>query len=328
MYRAWFSGTGAALPEKVLTNTDLEKLVDTSDEWIVQRTGIRERRVLSDGESTSDIAIAAGRQALEDAGVAPRDIDVVIVATLTPDRCCPAVAVTVQNALDIPRAGAFDLNAACTGFVYGASVAASLIESGAAQHVLVVGAEGLSRIVDFKDRNSCILFGDGAGAAVISRAPDGSESRIIDSVLRSDGSASDLIEVPAGGARLPASEETVRDRLHFIRLKGREVFKFATKAMVDLIEEALERNDLKPSDLDLVIPHQVNYRIIEAALKKLDLPEEKVMLNLDRYGNTSAASVPIALAEATREGRLVRGTLALCVAFGAGMTWGYNLIRW
>jgi 3-oxoacyl-[acyl-carrier-protein] synthase-3 len=328
MYQAWFTGTGAALPEKVLTNFDLEKLVDTSDEWITQRTGIRQRRVLREGETTSDLAIRAARQALDDAGIAPEKIGAVIVATLTPDTVCPALAAVAQHGLGAANACAFDINAACTGFVYGTALATSMVQTGLVEHVLLIGAEGLSRVIDFQDRNSCILFGDGAGAAVISRADAGAASRVIDSVLKADGSASDLIEIPAGGAKLPATRETVEGRQHFLRLKGKEVFKFATKAMVELVEEALSRNGLEISDLDLVVPHQVNYRIIEAALKKLELPEERVYLNLDRYGNTSAASVPIALAEAAREHRLRRGSLLLCVAFGAGMTWGYNLIRW
>lgn len=328
MVQAWFSGTGSMLPQRVLTNFDLEKMVDTSDEWIVQRTGIRERRVLGDGESTSDLAVEAGRRALSDSGVQADEVDAVIAATLTPDRVCPALAVTIQDSLGLSNACGFDLNAACTGFVYGAAIAAGAVQSGLFRNVLLVGAEGLSRVVDFQDRNSSILFGDGAGAAVISATSDDSSSRIIDSLLRSDGSQADLIMIPAGGTRSPASHETVEHRQHFLKLKGREVFKFATKAMVELVETALSRNGVQVSDLDMVIPHQVNYRIIEAAQKKLRIPEEKMYLNLERYGNTSAASVPVALDEAAREGRLERGALVLFVAFGAGMTWGYNLVRW
>ena len=328
MNQAWFAGTGAALPEKVLTNLDLEKLVDTSDEWIVQRTGIRERRMLSEEESTGDLAIAAGRQALENTGVEPQDVGAVIVATMSPDRVCPSVAVSVQSALNIPATCAFDLNAGCTGFVYGTAVAVSMVQSGFCEHVVLVGAEGLTRFVDFQDRNSCILFGDGAGAVVISRAPEDSTSCVIDSVLRADGEHCDLIDVPAGGARTPASHATVDERLHYLRVKGRDVFKFATKALVELVDEACARNGCTPSDFDLVVPHQVNARIIETALKKLPIPEEKIYLNLEQYGNTAAASVPIALAEAAQDGRLERGFLVLFVAFGAGLTWGYNLVRW
>lgn len=334
MHKAWISGTGASLPERVLTNFDLEKMVDTSDEWIVQRTGIRERRIASDGELTSDFAIEAARQALGEAGVVPGQLDAIICATVTPDTVCPSLAVFVQKALGAANACAFDLNAACTGFVYGLAVANSFVQTGMYRHVLLIGAEALSRFVDFTDRNTCILFGDGAGAVVVSRV-DGAAtgnpatvSEIVDSQLRSDGGSADLIEIPAGGSRMPASMDTVEQRLHVLKLKGREVFKFATKAMVDLVHAALDRNDLRFADLDLVIPHQVNYRIIETALKKLDLPEDRIFLNLDRYGNTSAASVPIALKEAAQSGRLNRGDLVLLVAFGAGMTWGYNLLRW
>ncbi|MBI4584242.1 MAG: ketoacyl-ACP synthase III [Planctomycetes bacterium] len=328
MYSAYFAGTGAALPERVLTNSDLEKMVDTSDEWILQRTGIRQRRIAAEGQNTSDLAAGAARRALESAKVAPGEIDAVIVATVTGDTVCPAVSVYVQAALGARNSCAFDLSAACTGFVYGTAVAASFVQSGFYQNVLLIGAETLSRFVDFTDRSSCILFGDGAGAAVISRVGEGGSSRIIDSLLRADGTAADLISIPAGGSRLPASHQTVEQRQHFLQLQGKEVFKFATKAMVDLIETALIRNRLSMADLQLIIPHQVNYRIIEAALKKLELPEERLYLNLDRYGNTSAASVPIALSEACQEGRLKRGDLVLLVAFGAGMTWGYNLVRW
>jgi len=328
MHQAWISGTGASVPERVMTNFDLAKLVDTSDEWIVQRTGISERRVLSDDECTSDLATEAGRLALEASGVAPGDIGGVIVGTVTPDTVCPSAAVYVQDRLETRNAFAFDLNAACTGFVYGMSIAASMVQSGACQHILLIGAEGLSRFVNWSDRTTCILFGDGAGAVVVSRAEDGCTSEIIDSQLYSDGAAADLIQIPAGGARRPASVETVEACDHALTLNGREVFKFATKAMVDLVQTALDRNNLKYADLDLVVPHQVNYRIIETALKKLDIPDEKIYLNLDRYGNTSAASVPLALHEASQEKRLERGDLALFVAFGAGMTWGYNLVRW
>jgi len=332
MHEVYVSGTGSFLPERVLTNVELEKMVDTSDEWITQRTGIRERRVIAQHHSTSDIAALAARSALLDAGLTPEGLGAIIMATVTPDTYCPAGAVYVQHLLGASRACAFDLSAACTGFIYGAAAATSFIQTGMYEHVLVIGAEALSRVVDYTDRNTCILFGDGAGAAVLSRskaaATGDRRSRIIDSFLRSDGSGHDLIEIPAGGARRPASAETVAGKQHFLTLKGKEVFKFATKAMVELIETALERNKVKIGDIDLIIPHQVNFRSIEVAQRKLDIPQEKLYLNLDRYGNTSAASIPIALDEAARAGRLRRGSLALLVAFGAGLTWGYNLIRW
>jgi 3-oxoacyl-[acyl-carrier-protein] synthase-3 len=335
MHEVYFSGTGSLLPERVLTNQELERMVDTSDEWITQRTGIRERRIIDKNESTSDIAAAAARKAVLDAGLTPEEIDCIILATVTPDTYCPAGAVYVQKHLGASRAFAFDVNAACTGFIYGTAVGSAFIRSGMHQHVLVIGAEALSRVVDYTDRNSCILFGDGAGAAMLSRAPAGGgsagtgrASRIIDCYLRSDGNGHDLIEIPAGGSRTPASAETVAGKAHCLRLKGKEVFKFATKAMVELIETTVARNGIKLSDLDLIIPHQVNYRIIEAAQRKLEIPQEKIFLNLERYGNTSAASIPIALDEAARAGKLRRGDLVLLVAFGAGLTWGYNLIRW
>ena len=240
----------------------------------------------------------------------------------------PAGAVYVQKRLGISGCAAFDLSAACTGFVYGTAVATAFVQSGMYQHVLVIGAETLSRVVDYADRGTCILFGDGAGAAVYSRAEHGSPSGVLDSQLCADGNGAELIEIRGGGSASPASHETVESKEHLISMNGKEVFKFATKTMVELIETALERNSLKPQDLALIVPHQVNSRIIEAALKKLDLPADRLFLNLERYGNTSAASVPIALDEAVRAGRMNRGDLVLFVAFGAGLTWGYNLLRW
>jgi 3-oxoacyl-[acyl-carrier-protein] synthase-3 len=236
--------------------------------------------------------------------------------------------VYIQRQLGCRGVAAFDLSAACTGFVYGLSVANGFIRSGIYRHVLVIGAETLSRVIDYADRTTCILFGDGAGAAVVSRAEEGSPSALLDSQLHADGYGADLIEIKAGGSALPASHETIEARQHFLTMKGKDVFKFATKSMVELITTALERNGFVPSDLSLVVPHQVNSRIIEAALKKVDIPEDRLFINLERYGNTSAASVPIALAEAVESGRLNRGDLVLLVAFGAGLTWGYNLLRW
>jgi 3-oxoacyl-[acyl-carrier-protein] synthase-3 len=328
MHSCSIVGTGAYLPERRLTNFDFEKMVDTSDEWIVQRTGIRERRIAAEGEATSDLAVRAARMALEDADEDPADIDSIILATCTPDTMCPAGAVYVQHLLGASRSAAFDVAAACTGFIHGVTVGSALINSGIHERVLVIGAETLSRVIDYKDRNTCILFGDGAGAVVLRRCEKGAASGLVDSFLCADGSGASLIEMPAGGARLPASHETVEARQHFLRMQGKEVFKFATKSMVDLISRALERNDLRPGDLKIVIPHQVNFRIIEAALKKIAIPEDRMYLNLERYGNTSAASVPIGLHEAVQEGRLERGDWVLLVAFGAGLTWGYNLLRW
>ena len=328
MYDGYVKSTGCFVPERVLSNSDLERIVDTNDEWIRKRTGIRERRIVAEGESTSDLACRAGKIALDRAELAPEDLDAIILGTVSPDTYCPAGAVYVQNKLGATKACAFDVSAACSGFVYSTTVGSSFVRSGLYENVLVIGAEALSRFVDFTDRNTCILFGDGAGAAVISRAPEGSESRILDHYLRADGDGADLIIMKGGGSRSPATHDTVEERLHYLTMQGREVFKFATRSMFELIETALERNDLSLSDIDIIIPHQVNYRIIEAVLRKIDIPEDRLFLNLDRYGNTSAASVPIALHEAVEAGKVERGKLVLLVAFGAGLTWGYNLIRW
>jgi 3-oxoacyl-[acyl-carrier-protein] synthase-3 len=328
MYECRIAGTGRYVPEKVLTNTDLEKIIETSDEWIIKRTGIRERRIAAEDQSTSDLALEAARVALDRAGLAAEDLDAIILATLTPDTYCPAGACYVQNLLGATNACAFDLSAACTGFVYGITVGSSLVRTGIHKNVLVLGAETLSRFIDYTDRNTCILFGDGAGAAVLSRAEEGGDSRLLDHYLRADGSGTDLICMPGGGARRPSSHDTVDEKLHFLSMQGNDVFKFATKSMQTLIETAVERNGLSVDDLDLVVPHQVNSRIIDTVLRKVDIPEEKIYLNLQRYGNTSAASVPMALHEAVEEGRIQAGNLVLLVAFGAGLTWGYNLVRW
>lgn len=328
MYECRIAGTGRYVPERILSNKELEGMVDTSDEWIVQRTGIRERHIAAEDESTSDLALQAARSALQQAGLDPLDLDAIILATLTPDTYCPAGACYVQNLLGAENACAFDLSAACTGFVYGITVGSSLVRAGVHSNVLVIGAETLSRFIDYSDRNTCILFGDGAGAAVLSRAEEGSESRLVDHYLRSDGSGTDLIIMPGGGSRQPASAGTVEGKKHFLTMQGSDVFKFATRSMQVLIETAIERNGISISDLDLVVPHQVNSRIIDTVLRKIDLPEDKIYLNLQRYGNTSAASVPMALHEAAEEGRIEKGNLVLLVAFGAGLTWGYNLVRW
>lgn len=328
MFHAYFRGTGAYVPEKVLSNQDLESMVDTSDEWITQRTGIKERRLAASDQATSDLAVRAARVALAQADLHPEDLDAIVVATLSPDTIAPAAAVYVQRELGARRAAAFDLNAACTGFVYGVTVGSSLIGSGVLRNVLVIGAETLSRFIDWEDRKTCILFGDGAGAAILSRAEEGDGSRILDHYLRSDGSGCQLIHIPGGGCRMPATHESVERRDHFLKMQGPEVFKFATRTMIELLETAMARNSLTLDDIDLLIPHQVNYRVIEAVRRKVPIPEERVLLNLDRYGNTSAASVPIALHEAVERGRVARGQTVLLVAFGAGLTWGYNLIRW
>jgi 3-oxoacyl-[acyl-carrier-protein] synthase-3 len=323
--RAAIKGTGACLPEKVLTNAELERLVDTSHEWIMERTGIRERRIAAPHETTASLAITAGRRACDDAGLDPAELDLIIVATVTPDYPFPATACLVQHALGAKRAAGFDLEAACSGFVYGAAVAAGMITSGASRNILLIGAETLSRIVDYTDRGTCILFGDGAGAAVFGASESG--AGLLYSRLACDGGMAEMLRVPAGGSKQPASAETVAGRLHYMQIEGRKVFKFATGAFVELVREAMQTCGLTRDDVALIVPHQVNERIIDAAVDRLELPREKVFVNIDRYGNTSAASVPIALDEARRQGRLKSGDIAILLAFGAGLTWASAVVR-
>ncbi len=324
--RATIVGLGYYVPERVLTNFDLEKMVDTSDEWIRTRTGIVERRILDDRESTATMATVAAQRALESAGVEPSDVDLVIVATCTPDHLFPATACLVQEAIGADRAGAFDLEAACSGFIYGVSTAAQFVQTGAYRTVLLVTSEALTRFVDWQDRSTCVLFGDGAAAAVI-RAEGGSGG-LLSFSLRASGAGGDLLKLPAGGSRMPASYDTVDGRLHYIKMAGSEVFKFAVKAMYDASLEVLAKAELTPADVDLLIPHQANLRIIQAVGKRLELPEEKVFVNIDRYGNTSAASIPIALAEALDSGRVHVGDHLVFVAFGGGLTWAAAVMQW
>jgi len=319
-------GWGKYVPRRVLTNDDLSRMVDTSDGWIHARTGIRERHIAEDGETTASMATQAAQQALEVAGLSPVQLDLIVVATATPDYLFPATACLVQDALGATRAVAFDLSAGCSGFVYGLSVAAHLLSADVYQTALVIGAETLSRITDWTDRATCILFGDGAGAVVL-RAGE-NEGGVLATVLGADGSGGDLLRLPAGGSRMPASHRTVAERLHFIQMKGREVFRFAVRAIPTATREVLEEAGLSLADLNLLIPHQANQRIIEAAARSLGLPPEGVYSNLERYGNTSAASIPIALSEAVEEGRIRPGDLVVCVGFGAGLTWGAVAIRW
>jgi len=324
--RAGILGLGASIPEKVITNFDLEKMVDTSDEWIRTRTGIRERRVAPEGQTTSDLALAAARQALAAAGLTAERLDLIIVATVTPDMPFPATACLVQERLGAHRAAAFDLEAACSGFVYALTTGAQFIQAGVYDYVLVIGAETLSRIVDWTDRSTCVLLGDGAGAVVLGPVPD--DAGILAAYLGADGSGADLLKQPAGGSLLPASLETVKRRLHFIQMQGREVFRFAVNIMGDAAQKALAQCGLTFADVDLYVPHQANYRIIEASAKRFGLPMEKVMVNIDRYGNTSAASIPVALNEAFRAGRIKSGDIVLLVAFGGGLTWGAAVVKW
>ncbi len=326
--RAVFSGTGAYLPVRRMANAELERMVDTTDAWIVQRTGIRERRIAAPGETTSDMAVAASRPALAAAGLPPEALDAIVVATMLGDTIVPSTAPIVQNALGARNAAAFDLGAACTGFVYALAVGAACVKSGMFANVLVIGSECNSRLVDWHDRNTCILFGDGAGAVVLTAGEGEGGSDVLDVELGCDGARANLIDVPAGGTRLPASAQTVAASRHFLTMNGREVFKFAVSVMCQLLTSMCARNGVTFKDIALLVPHQVNYRVIEACCERVPLSTDKFYMNIDKYGNTSAASIPIALAEALDEGRIARGDLVGILGFGAGMTWGSTLIRW
>lgn len=318
-------GTGSSVPEKVLTNFDLERMVDTSDEWITTRTGIKERRIATPSETTSKLALEAAWRALEAAQVAPEEIDCIIVGTVTPDMLFPSTACLLQHALGAKRAFAFDLEAGCTGFVYALAVAEKYLLAEGKGKALVVGAETLSKIVDWQDRATCVLFGDGAGAAVVGL---GDRPGILATYLGADGSGAHLLELPAGCSRMPASFETVEKRLHYIKMNGNEVFKFAVRIVEEASLEVLKRAQKSVDDVKLFIPHQANIRIIQSAAKRLGIPEERVFVNVERYGNTSSASIPIALDEASRSGRIKEGDIVLLVGFGAGLTWGAALIQW
>jgi len=319
-------GWGKYLPEKVLANSELAQMVETSDEWIVARTGIRERRIAAEDESTATLALAAARAALETADLNPTDLDLVIVASASPEHIFPATACLVQDALGATSAGAFDLSAACSGWIYGVSLAAQAIETGSIDHALVIGAETLSRIVDWEDRNTCILFGDGAGAVVL--GPSERPGGVLSFVLGSDGSGGETLALPAGGSRLPASLETVNNGLHTLRMDGRKVFRFATRVMRQAAAEAVEKAGLVMDDIALLVPHQANMRIIESAARRLKLSDERVFVNLEKYGNTSSASIPIALCEALETGRVQPDDRLVMVGFGAGLTWGAMVVQW
>ena len=323
---AGIHGLGRYVPERVLTNADLERMVETSDEWIVTRSGIRERRIAAEGQTTTDLALPAAVQAMERAGVTAQDLDLIVFCTNNPDTFIPAGACHLQGKLGAARAGTFDLIAGCSGFIYGLAVAGQFAASRTYLTILVVGADILSRLVDWTDRGTCVLFGDAAGAAVVRPAPDG--RGIISFRLGCEGSKRGEIVVPAGGASLPASHETVDRRLHYIKMNGRETFRFAVTAIDQVAREVLDAAGYSPEDVTLMVPHQANLRIIEAAAKRLSIPMERVMVNIDRYGNTSAATVPVALYEAEEAGRLKRDDLVLLVGFGAGLTYAGMLIRW
>ncbi|MEW6435865.1 MAG: beta-ketoacyl-ACP synthase III [Pseudomonadota bacterium] len=320
-------GTGAYAPSRILTNHDLEKIVHTSDTWITERTGIKERRIAADGEVTSDMAVAAARKALEMAATDPIDLDMIIVGTISPDMPMPSCAVFVQAKLGATRAFAFDLSAACAGSLYGMAIADQFIRSGRARRVLVIGAELLSRLVDWGDRSSCVLFGDAAGAVVMGPTPDPTRG-LISTHLHSDGAAAGILAIPGGGSKYPQSEEVLAKRLNKISMNGREVYKYAIRVLPEAILEALAANGLKPGAIDHVVSHQANVRIVESVVDRLGIPREKCWLNIDRYGNTSSASLPISLDEANRAGRLRPGDLIAMMAIGAGMAWGSALVRW
>jgi len=325
MKKVGIIGIGEYLPKRVLTNADLEKMVDTSDEWITTRTGIKERRLADISEATSDLAIKAAREALLDAGMRAEDLDLIIVATITPDMPFPAVATILQNALGAKKAACFDISAACAGFVYALSTARQFIACGTYKNALVVGAETLSRVTDWQDRGTCILFGDGAGAAVLAEVKSGG---IISTYIGCDGSRLDLLNLPAGGSRMPATQETVQKGLHYLKMQGNELFKIAVRMMAEAAEIVLNQAKIKLSDVKLIIPHQANTRIIMAVAKKIGLSEERIYMNIAKYGNMSSASTVTAMVEAVKEGRIKKGDIILLDAFGAGLVWGACLIEW
>jgi len=323
---AKIAGVGSYTPDKVVTNRDLEDKVDTSDEWITKRTGIKERRIAADDVTASDLATKAAENALKDAGLQAGDLDLILVATSTPDHPgFPSTACILQDKLGITDTPAFDLAAACTGFIYGMSTATQYIETAAYDNILVVGTEVFSKIIDWEDRNTCVLFGDGAGAAVLT---PGTEGGILANHLGADGSRSEVLEIPGGGSQAPFSQAVLDDRDHYVRMDGKPVFKFAVKILGTAALESLEQVGLDKDDIDYLIPHQANSRIIDAAAKRLDLKEDQIYVNLDKYGNTSAASIPLALAEAVQDNQIKQGDIVVLVGFGAGLTWGATVIEW
>ena len=321
------TGTGTCTPSRIVTNDEISTLVDTTEEWIQSRTGIRERRFAEDNETSSTMGAKAAQAAMDAAGVSATDIDLIIVATLSPDMFFPSTASLIQNRLGLRTITSFDLSAACSGFIYGLEVASCMMKSGAFLHALVIGSDKLSAILDWEDRGTCVLFGDGAGAVVLSKT-DTEGSGVIDSYTGNDGSKPELLYMPGGGSAIPASIDSVNQRQHFIKMNGREIFKIAVRWMEQSAKIMLERHGLKPEDINLIIPHQANLRIIDALARTTKIPKEKFFVNVDRYGNTSAASIPIALHEARQKGCIQPGDYVLLVAFGAGLTWGSTLIKW
>lgn len=326
MFSVGIVGTGSYMPEKILTNIDLEKIVDTNDEWIVSRTGIKQRHIADPDTPVSELCYQAALRALEDAKVSPEELDLVIVGTITPDYAFPATAGIVAERLGAKKAAAFDLEAACTGFLYGVTTATQFIATGMYKTVLVIGGETMSKILNWEDRGTCILFGDGAGAAVLQPVEDG--YGFLGFELGADGSGGKLLSMPAGGSMYPATLETVEKKMHTVHMAGSEVFKFAVRIMGETALKAIERAGLQKEDIDCLIPHQANMRIVDSAVKRLGIDPEKVVVNLDRYGNMSAASIPVALDEAARTGRLKYGDIVVMVGFGAGLTWGAAVLKW
>jgi 3-oxoacyl-[acyl-carrier-protein] synthase-3 len=325
-----FAGWGTAIPERRLTNADLEQMVDTTDEWIVERSGIRERRIADPDESTASLGIDAGKAAIKHAGLGPEDIDLLVLSTATPEKVLPTTAAIVQDGIGL-RCGAMDVNAACSGFVYAMVTASAFLATGQYRNILVVGAETVSRIIDQTDRATLVLFGDGAGAAVLQRGPDPTAAdapALLAWDLGCDGSAAHILQIPAGGSTLPASAETVANRDHYLKMEGREVFKRAVRAVLSTTEKTLAQAGVTADQIDVFVPHQANVRIIEAARQRLGIPREKTVVNIERFGNTSSASIPLALFEAVEDGRVRPGDLVLLAGFGAGMTWASALLRW
>jgi 3-oxoacyl-[acyl-carrier-protein] synthase-3 len=324
-YGVKLAGTGSYLPEKILTNADLEKMVETSDEWITTRSGIKERRIADKDTAASDLGAEAARRAIADARIDPNEIDLIIVATVTPDMVFPSTACLIQKKLGLKKSACFDIEAACSGFIYGMACARGMLGTGDFNACLLIGVEVLSKVTDWQDRNTCVLFGDGAGAAVLKRVEEPGD--ILSIYIEADGTFSNILELPAGGSRMPASEETVKNRMHYIKMDGKEVFKLAVIKMMRAAQKALEKCQKKPEDLAMLIPHQANIRIIDALIEKMKLPKEKVYVNLDRYGNISSATTIIALDEIRKQNKLKQGDLVELVAFGGGLTWGAAVLK-
>lgn len=325
MYNAGIIGIGACLPDKILTNADLEKMVDTNDEWITTRTGIKERRIAKDNEAASDISIRAARQAVDMAGINVEDIDLIIECTVTPDMMYPSTAAIIQGDLGAKNAAAFDVSAGCTGFIYGLTIASQFINTGFYKNIVVVGCDILSRVTDFTDRNTCVLFGDGGGAVVVSRTE---KPGIIESFIGADGTGSGNLTLPAGNSRMPASRETVEKKLHYTQMDGKEVFKFAVTAMPKAVNEILKKSGYEINDIDYLIPHQANIRIVDSAVKKLGIENEKVFTTIEKYGNMSSGSIPVTLDSIYKEGKIKKGDKIVLVGFGAGLTYGATLLEW